>query len=415
MKVSKQDFLFFFETSLLVTAVGVFLHFLFSMSIVLFAPLLEETPWVQPSSYYQVQMYEVADSHLYVGSAGTSSRTLMFVHHLKKGKILSGFSESDNIKIMAPPELEKYITKMGEKLKLTSQVLLLRKPEGHLADEAEAFRKKLQENWEKQPEPWPPKVNYEILELYSPNLEEAFAIAETDGVLESFTDKFKILDEETKEKYFSDPGVVYVRNPREFRISRFQTRDGDNWQFDPRGERIEDLSQLTGKLMGFRSRKELIEHGEDIFAKEGCWYCHTDQTRTLVQDLVLNGSESYPAPPSSPNEYIYQQVTFPGTRRIGLDLSRVGIKRPSRDWHRSHFWSPKTASVGTIMPAFKHFFDSNPTGTSPKTTGVPDYKFEAVFQYLMTKGTRITPPTEAWWLGKDPIKVLEIIEGRKTL
>ncbi len=33
-------------------------------------------------------------------------------------------------------------------------------------------------------------------------------------------------------------------------------------------------------------------------------------------------------------------------------------------------------------------------------------------QYLMTKGTRITPPTQAWWLGKDPIKTKEIIEGR---
>ena len=33
----------------------------------------------------------------------------------------------------------------------------------------------------------------------------------------------------------------------------------------------------------------------------------------------------------------------------------------------------------------------------------------------MTKGTRITPPTQAWWLGKDPIQTLEIIEGKKKL
>ena len=167
--------------------------------------------------------------------------------------------------------------------------------------------------------------------------------------------------------------------------------------------------------MGFYSRKELIYLGEHIYAIEGCWYCHTDQTRTLIQDVVLNGSDSYPAPPSSANEYIYQKITFAGTRRIGPDISRVGVKRPSRDWHKSHFWAPKTASVGSIMPAFQHFFDNDPRGTSNTAMGIPNYRFEAIYQYLMTKGTRITPPTEAWWLGKDPIQTKLIIEGQKVL
>ncbi len=65
------------------------------------------------------------------------------------------------------------------------------------------------------------------------------------------------------------------------------------------------------------------------------------------------------------------------------------------------------------MPSFKHFFDDDPSGGAPQTVGVPNYQFEAIYQYLMTKGTRITPPTEAWWLGKDPIKTLEIIEGQR--
>ncbi len=33
----------------------------------------------------------------------------------------------------------------------------------------------------------------------------------------------------------------------------------------------------------------------------------------------------------------------------------------------------------------------------------------------MTKGTRITPPTQAWWLGKDPLHTTEIIEGLRTV
>ena len=64
------------------------------------------------------------------------------------------------------------------------------------------------------------------------------------------------------------------------------------------------------------------------------------------------------------------------------------------------------------MPRFRHFFDDDPHGASKNPYGVPNYKFEAIFQYLMTKGTRITSPTQAWWLGKDPIPTLDIIEGR---
>ena len=59
--------------------------------------------------------------------------------------------------------------------------------------------------------------------------------------------------------------------------------------------------------------------------------------------------------------------------------------------------------MGSIMPAFQHFFDNDPTwNKAAHAMGIPNYRFEAMYQYMMTKGTRITPPTQAWWLGKDP-------------
>ena len=210
--------------------------------------------------------------------------------------------------------------------------------------------------------------------------------------------------------------MIYVENPKEYRVTYFKFGDEEGWKYDPQnGKPVKNLEELKSHPLGFRSRQELIQLGEQLYAAEGCFYCHTDQTRTLVQDGVLNGSESYPAPPSSANEYIYQRITFPGTRRIGPDISRVGVKRPSRDWHQSHFWQPKTVSKGSIMPAFQHFFDFDPRGTGTRISSIPNYKFEGIFQYLMTKGTRITSPTEAWWLGKDPVQTKKIIEGRKTL
>lgn len=354
------------ELSAILTVLGIVLLFSCAVLVTLIAPSYIDPAWTTPSSAYQAQMYERSDPHFYI-SSGTHGQ-LQYVHHLKEGVSYLAFKESDSLKIQAPDELKQYITRADEKeLKITNRLLLLKKSE----------------------------VGYE---LYAPDGKEAFAMAMSDGIIQDWAQD-----------------VIYISNPVEFRVLPYFENGKMKWLNDHQGEPIQTLEELKSPPYSFTSRKELIELGEHIFAIEGCWYCHTDQTRTLIQDVVLNGSDSYPAPPSSPNEYIYQKITFPGTKRNGPDLSRVGIKRPSRDWHKAHFWSPKTASAGSIMPAFRHFFDFDPRGTSPLKPGVPNKKFEAVYQYLMTKGTRITAPNEAWWLGKDPIQTKEIIEGKKQL
>lgn len=415
MSGNNKSFFYNLEKSAVITVIGIILLFSASIIVVLFAPSYIDPSWTSPSSSYQVQMYENSDPHLYISSQH-SGPELQYVYHLKENYSLLAFHETETVRILAPAHLEKYVTRVDDPiLKLTSHLLLLKKPD---SSQSNQMREELQKQWESKhsQEEAAFKPDFEVWELYEPNGEEAFALAPAEGLLENWVDtNFIILDDTVKQPFHKDPGVIYVNNPIEYRISRYAFGNETGWRYDPNGERINHLSELKNHELGFRSREELIKLGEHIYAIEGCWYCHTDQTRTLVQDVVLNGSDSYPAPPSSANEYIYQKITFPGTRRIGPDLSRTGVKRPSRDWHKGHFWSPKTASKGSIMPAFQHFFDYDPRGTSKATVGIPNYRFEAIFQYLMTKGTRITPPTQAWWLGKDPIKTKEIIEGQRRL
>lgn len=400
---------------------GIILLFSFSVMVVLVAPRFIDSTWTSPSSPYQVQMYEIADPDYYMSSASTGGADLQYVHHLKQDFTLLSFKESGNLRILAPEELEKYVTRVNDvELKLTSRLLMLRDPTDDMLAQSENLQKKLQEEWKEKHAQAShedvAKIKYQILELYDPHVTEAFSLDSSGGILQEWVDSnFKILDSDFKQPYHQDFGVVYVQNPREFRIIPIKYGDEERWRYDPKGRPIKNLAELTSPMMGFYSRKELITLGEKIYAIEGCWYCHTDQTRTLIEDVVLNGSDSYPAPPSSANEFIYQKITFPGTRRIGPDISRVGVKRPSRDWHKAHFWAPKTASEGSIMPAFQHFFDNDPRGTGKSTVGIPNYRFEAIYQYMMTKGTRITAPTQAWWLGKDPIKTKEIIEGQRKL
>lgn len=416
------NFLLNIDKSAMWTVIGIILFFSGAIGVTLWLPKFIEQDWIEPISHYQVQMYEKVDPNVYISTVATGTENLQVVYHLQEGHSLLAFRESEAVRIVAPEHLQQFITKMGdEKLKLTSNLLLLRRPKASstfdAVQAAERLQGELQSKWEAENPDWQaqklPKPNYDIRELYVPGGTEAFSLAKTDGIIENYIDEgFTILDKEMKQTWHHDEGVVYFENPEEYRINYFTFGKTKGFRYDPNGKSIAGLEELKGEELGFLSRKELIELGEDIYRIEGCWYCHTDQTRTLVQDTVLNGSESYPAPPSVPNEYIYQRVTFMGTQRIGPDLSRVGVKRPSRDWHKSHFWSPKTASAGTLMPAFRHFFDDDPRGTARSPVGVPNYQFEAVFQYLMTKGTRIYPPTKAWWLGKDPVRTIDVIEGR---
>jgi cytochrome c oxidase cbb3-type subunit 2 len=410
MNKTEKEIMHKIELSALLTVIGIIILFSTSIAVILVAPMYVDPSWTEPTNPYQVQMYEVADPNFYISSASGTDRQL--VQHLKQDYTLIAFQESDLTRIIAPPELEKYVTRyQNPKLILTSRLLLLRSPKNaEIKEQAVQLQKELQKV---KGEENNALLHYDILELYAPDAEEAFAVAAPEGIIENWVDtNFIVLDSTGKASQNHSSGTIYVSNPQEYRFSSYKFGEQEGWRYDPNGKTITSIEELKSHPMGFRSRKELIQMGEHIYAIEGCWYCHTDQTRTLIQDVVLNGSDSYPAPPSSANEYIYQHITFPGTRRIGPDLSRVAIKRPSRDWHKSHFWAPQTASPGSIMPPFQHFFDTDPRGNVKYTVGIPNIQFEAIFQYLMTKGTRITPPTQAWWLGKDPVKTKEIIEGR---
>lgn len=422
MSDKHDGFVFKLELSAVYTIIGILFLFSFSVGIVLLAPLWTEKSWVAPASDYQVQMYEVGDPNFFISNSAGTTYDLQFVHRLSDGETLIAFNETENTRLLAPEDLEKYITRPNDKeMKLTSKLLMVRRPSPDYVEKATKLNKELQEKWKKEhPVAKDEELIlpiFEILELYDPKKEVAFAVASTDGILENWAaDNYKILDDTQKQSWHTNHGVIFVNNPREYLVRNFTFGGQKFWQYDPAGQPIASVEELTSPKYGFKSRQELIQAGEDIYRVEGCWYCHTDQTRTLIQDTVLNGSDSFPAPPSTPNEYIYQGVTFPGTKRNGPDISRVGIKKPSRDWHKGHFWSPKTASAGSIMPSFRHFFDFDPRGTaSPAAVGIPNYKFEAIYQYLMTKGTRITAPSEGWWIGKDPVNTIEIIEGRRKL
>jgi cytochrome c oxidase cbb3-type subunit II len=112
--------------------------------------------------------------------------------------------------------------------------------------------------------------------------------------------------------------------------------------------------------------------GRAIYVREGCWYCHTQQIRTLKADTIRYGWKGVAAPISTPDEFVYDTPHMFGTKRTGPDLARIGGKYDTQ-WHRTHFRNPRDLVKGSIMPAFPWIVND------PK-------EFPALVAYMQTLG-----------------------------
>ena len=97
--------------------------------------------------------------------------------------------------------------------------------------------------------------------------------------------------------------------------------------------------------------------GRAVYIREGCWYCHSQYVRPVA------GEELRWGPLSEAGEYAWDQPHLFSTRRIGPDLTRVGLKF-SDDWHYAHHWDPRMVVPESMMPRFRWLFDDATVATS---------------------------------------------------
>lgn len=85
--------------------------------------------------------------------------------------------------------------------------------------------------------------------------------------------------------------------------------------------------------------------GRDLYIREGCNNCHSQQVRPFMHELERYGEYS------KPGEAIYDRPFLWGSKRTGPDLSRVGGKYPHL-WHVRHMEDPRSTSPRSIMPPY---------------------------------------------------------------
>jgi cytochrome c oxidase cbb3-type subunit 2 len=92
--------------------------------------------------------------------------------------------------------------------------------------------------------------------------------------------------------------------------------------------------------------------GRNVYIREGCYLCHSQQVRPFRDEVERYGHYSLAA------ESMYDHPFQWGSERTGPDLARVGGKY-STEWHVAHLKDPRDVVPESVMPTYA-FLEKHP-------------------------------------------------------
>ncbi len=105
------------------------------------------------------------------------------------------------------------------------------------------------------------------------------------------------------------------------------------------------MESTIEKVAGMRPYTPLELMGRNIYIREGCYLCHSQQVRPFRDEAERYGHYSLAA------ESMYDHPFQWGSKRTGPDLARVGL-RYSDDWHVAHLINPRAVVPESVMPGY---------------------------------------------------------------
>jgi cytochrome c oxidase cbb3-type subunit 2 len=106
------------------------------------------------------------------------------------------------------------------------------------------------------------------------------------------------------------------------------------------------LESTVEKVEGVRPYSPLELAGFNIYIREGCYLCHSQQIRPFRDEAERYGHYSLAA------ESMYDHPFQWGSKRTGPDLARLGGKY-SNEWHVEHLIDPRAVVPESVMPTFQ--------------------------------------------------------------
>jgi cytochrome c oxidase cbb3-type subunit 2 len=105
------------------------------------------------------------------------------------------------------------------------------------------------------------------------------------------------------------------------------------------------MDSTIEKVEGVRPYTPLELAGRNIYIREGCYNCHSQQVRPFRDEVDRYGHYSLAA------ESRYDHPFQWGSKRTGPDLARVGGKY-SNEWQVEHLIYPQGVVPGSVMPRY---------------------------------------------------------------
>jgi cytochrome c oxidase cbb3-type subunit 2 len=144
--------------------------------------------------------------------------------------------------------------------------------------------------------------------------------------------------------------------------------------------------------------------GEQVYAVNGCVYCHTQQVRAATSgaDIIrgwgtakITGDDGKSADITRrtyPRDYIWQHQVFLGNSRNGADLSNVGTRFANASALYRYLYDPAKVNGHSSMPAYRFLF------VTQKISGMPSENaltFDPGDELAPAAGYEIVPSAEA--------------------
>ena len=112
------------------------------------------------------------------------------------------------------------------------------------------------------------------------------------------------------------------------------------------------INETVEQVEGVRPYTPLEQRGRDIYIREGCYLCHSQQIRPFRDEWQRYGHYSLAA------ESQYDHPFQWGSKRTGPDLARLGGKY-SNQWHVQHLKAPRSVVPQSIMPNYPWLLETD--------------------------------------------------------
>jgi cytochrome c oxidase cbb3-type subunit 2 len=111
-------------------------------------------------------------------------------------------------------------------------------------------------------------------------------------------------------------------------------------------------------LPGYKPLTAEEQDGRMSYINNGCVACHSQQVRNVDMDKMWGKRPNIAADYAGSKRISFwiNSATLMGTERTGPDLTNIGVRQPSKDWHLLHLFNPRAVEKNSIMAAYPWLF-----------------------------------------------------------